>query len=230
MGIASIILGVLCLLFMFGGFFLSFVPFLGTVLSFAAPLLGLAGVITGGIALSRAKAEGQPAGAATGGIIVSVVALIPSVLVALTCGLCNACMSANVADPNNNNFQVYRDGGVFMRHDPNSGPDDLRDDTLVDPDAVDPDAVDPDVNADPVDPNAPPPVFPPPPMDPTAEGADTPENGRHNALKTPQIFGSDRDAPQAEQPSEGADTPENGRHNALKIPTLLGDPPSDPAE
>ncbi|MBW2463780.1 MAG: DUF4190 domain-containing protein [Deltaproteobacteria bacterium] len=176
MGIASIILGVLCLLFMFGGFFLSFVPFLGTILSFASPLLGLAGVITGGIALSRAKAEGQPAGAATGGIIVSVVALIPSVLVALTCGLCNACMSANVADPNNNNFRVYRDGGAFMRHDPNSGPDGLQDDTLVDPDAVDPDAVDPDavdpdVNADPADPNAPPPAFPPPPMDPPTDPA-----------------------------------------------------------
>lgn len=186
MGIASIILGVLCLLFMFGGFFLSFVPFLGTILSFASPLLGLAGVITGGIALSRAKAEGQPAGAATGGVIVSVVALIPSVLVALTCGLCNACMSANVADPNNNNFQVYRDGGVFMRHDPSSGPSGLHDDTLLDPNAVDPDvvdpnavnpdpdAVDPDVNADPADPNAPAPAFPPPPMDPPADPAPGP--------------------------------------------------------
>jgi hypothetical protein len=163
MGIASIVLGVAAFLFMMGGFILTIVPGVGTVLSFAAPVLALAGIVTGGIGLSRAKRDGQPAGAATGGLVVSIVAFIPAFIVAITCGLCNACMTAGMMMPQN---RAWRDGAAAP-YDPTTTPWDGGDSGasgFVDP------------NAPPG--QGPPPAFPPPPLPPgPSEPLETPAPG-----------------------------------------------------
>lgn len=101
MGTGSIILGAFAFICMIAGALLSLVPFLGTMLSFLAPVLALAGIILGGVALSRAKAgAGESEGLAVGGLVTSIIAFIPSVLVALTCGLCNVCATGMYLDPN----------------------------------------------------------------------------------------------------------------------------------
>ena len=107
MAIASLCLGGAAFFFMIAGMLFSMVPVVGAVLSIGAPVLALFGVVTGGVAISRANQMGESSGAATAGLAVSIVAFLVSLLFALTCGLCNACMSTAMMDPNNNN------GGVF---------------------------------------------------------------------------------------------------------------------
>ncbi|MEM9196205.1 MAG: hypothetical protein AAGF12_43985 [Myxococcota bacterium] len=94
MGIAAIICGVLSVLFMVGGFVATIVPVLGTVLSILSVVLAIAGIVCGGLEISRAGRDGRSNGLGIGGVITNVVALIPALLVAVTCGLCNACLSA----------------------------------------------------------------------------------------------------------------------------------------
>ena len=53
----------------------------------------------GGISYSRAKREGVPTGAPLAGIIVNAIAFLPAVAVAMTCGLCNACITAQSVHP-----------------------------------------------------------------------------------------------------------------------------------
>lgn len=94
MGIGSIVLGVLSVICMIGGFLATLVPFVGVMLSFLSPVLALAGIVLGGIALSRSKSGGEESeGVAIGGLVTNVVILIPSFLVAVTCGLCNTCVT-----------------------------------------------------------------------------------------------------------------------------------------
>lgn len=107
MAIASLCLGGVAFLFMIFGMIFSMVPVAGAVLSMGAPVLALFGVVTGGLAISRAKSSGDSSGMATAGLAVSIVAFLLSLVFALTCGLCNACVSTAMMDPANNN------GGVF---------------------------------------------------------------------------------------------------------------------
>lgn len=118
MAIASVLLGVVALLMMFGGIFLSWLPIVGSVLSFGAPVVSLVGIVLGGLAMSRAKQEGNPSGAALAGVIVNVLAFLFGLLVAMTCGLCNACFSTAMIQgrnydggPNGVHFQFGLDGG-----------------------------------------------------------------------------------------------------------------------
>lgn len=106
MGIGSIIAGVVALLMTIGGAFLFWLPFAGSVLSFLAPLVALAGIVTGGLAISRARRDGESSGTGIGGLVVSIVAFIPAVLVALTCGLCNALCTGSYVN------SMGRDAGV----------------------------------------------------------------------------------------------------------------------
>src|SRR5262245_20387612 len=97
MAIASVLLGVASLLMMFGGIFLVWLPGAGTILSFGAPVLALIGLVLGGLSMSRARQEGNPSGAALAGVILNVLGFLFGLLVAMTCGLCNAaCTSAMV--------------------------------------------------------------------------------------------------------------------------------------
>ena len=95
MSIASLVLGGVSFLFMIGGVFLTAVPIAGSVLSFGAPLLSLTGIVLGGMAMSQAKQQGDGSnGVALAGLILNIVAFLLSLGVALTCGLCNACVTA----------------------------------------------------------------------------------------------------------------------------------------
>ncbi len=62
----------------------------GELFSFGAPVLALTGCVLGGVAMSRAKRTGAPTDMARAGVILSVIAFLPAVLVALVCGTCNA--------------------------------------------------------------------------------------------------------------------------------------------
>lgn len=99
MGIGSLIAGIAALLFVLGGLVLAWLPGVGTVLSFGAPLLALAAIVTGGVAVTRANREGVSNGVGVAGIVVGAVALLPAIVVALTCGMCNACVTAGMFVP-----------------------------------------------------------------------------------------------------------------------------------
>lgn len=158
MGVGSIIVGIAAFLFMFGGFLTSVIPFLGTVLSFGAPLLAIAGIVLGGLGLSRAKRDGQPTGAPTAGLIVNIIALIPALLIALTCGLCNACITAGAMSPQQGD-PWWMDGGASPFAPVPSSPPSV---ALEDAGSAVPSA--------PMIPGQPPPAFPPPPLGPADAG------------------------------------------------------------
>jgi hypothetical protein len=157
MGLGSIILGIFSFLLMIAGMIFVFVPFLGTMLSFLSPILAIAGVILGGVAMSRAKqGMGENEGLATAGLVVNIIAFMPAMLVALTCGLCNTmCTGAFLTPPDSTHQRVPwdRDGG------PNSNP---FEDLFDPPDAAE--ATPP--------PSTPPPSAPSPPME--RQGDETP--------------------------------------------------------
>ncbi len=120
MGIASIVLGVLSLLFTVAGFFVSWIPvvgsYVGALLSFGAPVLALIGVILGGVSLSRAKADNLETGVPTAGLIVSGISFFPALLVALTCGICDVlCAGAHISAPppgSRPTPSYFQDGGA----------------------------------------------------------------------------------------------------------------------
>ncbi len=170
MGVGSIIVGIAAFLFMFGGFLTSVIPFLGTLLSFGAPMLALAGIVMGGLALSRAKRDGEPTGAPTAGLILNIVALIPALVVALTCGLCNACISAGVMNPQQGRGQPWIIDGGASPFGPGTSP--------FGPGPSPPGPTGPGVGPKDAGPSlGPPPAFPPPPMgDDTAPDDTAPDD------------------------------------------------------
>ena len=94
MPIAALVLGGVSFLFMIGGFFLTAVPIAGSILSFGAPLLSLTGIVLAGMSMSQAKQTGESNGMAVAGLVMNIVAFLLSLAVALTCGLCNACLTS----------------------------------------------------------------------------------------------------------------------------------------
>lgn len=66
------------------------VPIWGAVFSFGAPVVALVGIVVSGLAMSAAQKRGQPSGFALAGVIMNVLAFLPALVVALTCGVCNA--------------------------------------------------------------------------------------------------------------------------------------------
>jgi hypothetical protein len=102
MAIVSILLSVVALICTAVGFFTTPIPVLGTVFSFGAAAIALGGIILGGRAITRAKQAGQPSDTGRIAVVLNVIALVPALLVALTCGVCNALFSTG-------NVQVQRD-------------------------------------------------------------------------------------------------------------------------
>jgi hypothetical protein len=152
----SILLGVLSLACVALGVLATPIPMVGALFSFAAPLLAIAGIIVGGLAMSRSQragppvTPGEPIPAAPArkvglpGVIVSAVALLPALLTALTCGVCNAlCSTGQIQTRRDFKFDIQR--GLPPPAPPRDAPD---------------------AGQEPGDPAAPPPVFPPPPLDP----------------------------------------------------------------
>lgn len=180
MGVASVLVGVLALLMMFGGIFLAWLPGAGSLLSFGAPLVALVGAVLGGMAMSRAKQEGSSSGAGLAGLIVSIVAFLLGLVFALTCGLCNALFTAEMVK----NRGRLPDGGVMWRVDRGATPPWRRElDGGVGPMPPVPDEPpvagdSPPAGVEPPEPDAgdvPPPAFPPPPLAPAPEAPEAPE-------------------------------------------------------
>ncbi len=179
MGVGSIVLGVLALLMMFGGIVLTWLPGVGSVLSFGAPVVALAGAVLGGLAMSRSKQEGGTGGAGLAGLITSIVAFLLGLVFALTCGLCNAlCTAGMVAGPRHRGdggvswsvgsgrpppWLVRGDGGVGLLPPLPAAPP--APDAPPSPDA--PPAAAPPAADGPTG-GPPPPAFPPPPIAPPA--------------------------------------------------------------
>jgi len=97
MGIASLLLGLLSLVMTIGGFIFTGVPVLGSVMAFGAPCMGLVAIVLGGMEMSRASKSGQGQGLGIAGLILGILGLFFGGVVALTCGMCNACMTGTVA-------------------------------------------------------------------------------------------------------------------------------------
>lgn len=94
MGPGSIVLGITAFAMMLGGILFTLVPVLGSVLSFGAPAVSLAGLIVGGIGYSQARREMASTGAPVAGMVLSGVAFLMSFAFALVCGTCNAFVTA----------------------------------------------------------------------------------------------------------------------------------------
>ncbi len=168
MNLASIALGVLALVLTFGGIVATPIPVLGTVLSFLAPVAALAGLILGGVAASRARSMGDSDGLAVGGIVTSAVALLPALLVALTCGVCNTlCSGAMLRGPDRAGARVVWPPDAAAAWPGDAGAP----------------ATLPTSPGLPLAPpgEAPPPAFPPPPFDPPT----TPTEGPPPASPVP---------------------------------------------
>jgi hypothetical protein len=102
MGLLSILLSALAIVCAGVGVLTTPFPVLGLIFAFGAPVLAVAGVMLGGSAMSKAKRAGQTNETAKIGVILNAIAFVPSLLVALTCGVCNALFSTG-------NMQVQRD-------------------------------------------------------------------------------------------------------------------------
>jgi hypothetical protein len=118
MAIGSILLAVLAFIATVVGFLLTPIPVLGAVVSFGAAALALGGIMLGGRAVSRAKRSGVPNDVARIAVVVNVLAFVPALLVALTCGVCNALVSTG-------NMQLQKN--LNFKLDPGFGPGATRD-------------------------------------------------------------------------------------------------------
>ena len=94
MGPGSIVLGIVAFVLMLGGILFTLVPIAGSVMSFGAPVVSLAGLILGGIGYSRARRDLEATGAPVAGMIINGIAFFVSLAFALVCGTCNAVVTA----------------------------------------------------------------------------------------------------------------------------------------
>ncbi|MCG8555227.1 MAG: hypothetical protein MJD61_08050 [Proteobacteria bacterium] len=112
-GVASLLLAFASAGFMVAGLLTTVVPVVGSLFAFGSPALALAGIVLGGVAMSRAAAQGMSSNAGLAGLVLSVVAFVPASLVALTCGVCNVCVSTGA---------VHTPHGTHLRFDRVPGP------------------------------------------------------------------------------------------------------------
>jgi len=75
------------------GLVFTLMPVWGLVFSFGAPVVALLGIVLGGLAMSAANKRGESSGFALASVIMNVLAFLPALVVAMTCGLCNACVT-----------------------------------------------------------------------------------------------------------------------------------------
>jgi hypothetical protein len=117
MAIVSILLAVVAFVCTLIGFLTTPIPVLGVVFSFGAAAIALAGMLVGGRAISAAKQRGMPSDSGRIAVVLNVLAFVPALLVAITCGVCNAIVSTgNVGVQRDVNFNVgsglFGDAGV----------------------------------------------------------------------------------------------------------------------
>ena len=102
MALVSILLAVVAFGCTVIGFLTTPIPVVGVVFSFGAAAIALGGIMLGGRASSQAKSRALPTDAARIGVVLNVLAFVPALLVAFTCGVCNAIVSTG-------NVQVHKD-------------------------------------------------------------------------------------------------------------------------
>ena len=81
--IAGLVLGIVALVF-------GFIPGICAVLSLPMAIVGLVLSVVGGKAL---KAAGQPAGMATAGLVIGIIAIVFTAISFFTCGICTLCVA-----------------------------------------------------------------------------------------------------------------------------------------
>lgn len=77
MGIASLVLGIVSLVFVFTG-----------PISFIAVIVGIVGIVLGALARKKLVAEKQPTGAATAGLVMSIIGVVIGAIVWISCVAC----------------------------------------------------------------------------------------------------------------------------------------------
>lgn len=171
MALVSILLSVVALICTAIGFFTTPIPVVGTLFSFGAAAVALLGVVLGGRGVSAARRLGRPNDAARIGVVLNALALVPALLVALTCGLCNALFSSG-------NVQLQRDFQFNLGQGlgPDGGPGGFPPPPRAEPEPANPGAPLPPAEPQgqpaqpgqpPAKPGAPPPpssTLPPPPL------------------------------------------------------------------
>jgi hypothetical protein len=93
MAAVSVLLAFTAFLGLAFGLAFTLVPIWGLVFSFAAPVVALLGIVLGGLEMSAANKRGQSSGFALAGVIMNVLAFLPALVIAMTCGVCNACVT-----------------------------------------------------------------------------------------------------------------------------------------
>jgi hypothetical protein len=162
MAVGSIVLAALSLVSIGLGVLTTPIPVVGAIFSFGAPTLAIAGVITGGLAMSRARRENRSRDLALAGVITSAICFVPALITALTCGVCNAlCSTGRIETRRDFHFNIQQGTGGSQagRAGQGGSAEPL---TLPPPPGGKPRAPS-GHDAGPRD--APPPAFPPPPID-----------------------------------------------------------------
>jgi hypothetical protein len=161
MALVSILLAVVAFVGTLIGFLTTPIPVLGAVVSFAAAGTALGGIMLGGRAISASKLRGMPNDAARIAVVLNVLAFIPALLVALTCGVCNAVVSSGKVQLHPDlNFNI---GPGFA---PDGGPRALPPPARPGPAQEPPPEAAPPTNPDRRPSDAPPANLPPPPLPP----------------------------------------------------------------
>jgi len=83
MAVGALVLGIVALVF-------SLIPFVSVV---AIPL-AVVGIILGALGGKQLQQQGRPAGQATAGLVLSIIALVFAVIFTIACGACTACATA----------------------------------------------------------------------------------------------------------------------------------------
>jgi hypothetical protein len=158
MAIAAILLGVFAFIAMFAGVILTIIPYAGAIFSALALIASVVGIVLAGLGKSRATQDGESTTPAMVGLVLNIVGVIFALLVFMTCGLCNACLSAGGAG--NGMRAVSLDGGgVYFTNQPGNAPPGS---PFAPPSAPAEPSLPAAPEALPADPAAPPPAFPPP--------------------------------------------------------------------
>jgi hypothetical protein len=121
MALVSILLAVLAFVCTLLGFVTTPIPVLGLVFSFGAAAIALGGAMLAGRAISKAKRANLPTDAARIGVVLNVIAFVPALLVALTCGVCNAVVSTGNLRTQRS-FDVNISPGRVPGFGPDAGP------------------------------------------------------------------------------------------------------------
>ena len=88
MAVAGLVLAIVGLVF----------SFCGTWFSVIALPMAIAGLVLSIIAGKKLKAAGQPAGVATAGLVVGIIAVVFSTIFFFTCGICTICVAAELSN------------------------------------------------------------------------------------------------------------------------------------